>query len=292
LPRLNPRTDEEDQTESETPDSNPQAKSEPSSAALHKVAQPLFPARQSADFGKVTTAMRTCAGCPAFSLNLCSAVGKVREASGQCPDLLPLSSSTHAIPARRMISHPKEWSDFVTIICGGWAASSITLPDGRRQILSFLMPGDLVSATFLLEPMMGRSVEAITPVTCRKYKRSDFKALLFKYPPVLEKLSETWNEERAQADQLALDLGRRAANERIARLILNLMEKAEKRGMKRGPIVEFPLRQRHIADATGLTPVHVSKVIGVFQRDGLIEISGRSLIILNEAELRRVAEWH
>jgi CRP-like cAMP-binding protein len=238
------------------------------------------------------TAVRTCAVCPAFNLNLCSAVSRVREATGQYPDLLPLASSTHTIPARRMISHPKEWSDFVTIICGGWAASSITLPDGRRQILSFLMPGDLVSATFLLEPMLGRSVEAITPVTCRKYRRSDFKAILFKYPPVLEKLSETWNEERAQADQLALDLGRRAANERIARLILNLTEKADKRGMKRGSTIEFPLRQRHIADATGLTPVHVSKVLGHFQRDGLIEISARSLTISNEAELRRVAEWH
>ncbi len=227
-----------------------------------------------------------------FSLNLCSAVSKGREASGQYPDLLPLSSSTHTIPARRTISYPKETSDFVTIICSGWAASSIMLPDGRRQIFSFLMPGDLVSTAVLLEPMRGRSVEAITPVTCRKYPRGDFKAILFKYPTVLERLSETWNEERAQADQLALDLGRRAANERIARLILNLTKKADKRGMKRGPTMEFPLRQRHIADATGLTPVHVSKVIRMLQRDGLIKISGRSLTIANESELRRVADWH
>lgn len=234
----------------------------------------------------------TCAVCPMFRLNLCSAVCNPGKAGQLYPELPPLSSLTDTFPARRTISFPKETSDFVTIICGGWAASSITLQDGRRQILSFLMPGDLISTGALLQPMPGRSVEAITPVTCRKYRRNEFKTILFNYPPVLEKLSETWNEERAQSDQLVLDLGLRNANGRIARLILNLAEKAEKRGMKRGPTMEFPLRHRHVADATGLTPVHVSKVIGMFQREGLIKISGRSLTIAKETELRRFAEWY
>ena len=166
------------------------------------------------------------------------------------------------------------------------------MSDGRRQTLSFLMAGDLVSVTYLLEPMMGRSVEAITPVTCRKYRRNDLKAILFQHQAVLEKLSEIWNEERAQADQLALDLGRRTAEARIARLILRLADKAEKRGMKRGSTMEFPLRQWHIADATGLTPVHVSKVLSLFRHNDLVEISDRSLKILNNNELRRTAEWY
>ena len=51
----------------------------------------------------------------------------------------------------------------------------------------------------------------------------------------------------------------------------------------------FPLRQQHIADATGLTPVHVSRVIGKFRQAGLMEIKGRSLRILDIAELRRIA---
>ena len=90
---------------------------------------------------------------------------------------------------------------------------------------------------------------------------------------------------------MALDLGRRTASERIARQILNLAERLAKRGMMRGQTMEFPLRQRHIADATGLTPVHVSKVLGEFQRARLIEISSRSLTILNEPELRIAADW-
>jgi CRP-like cAMP-binding protein len=179
----------------------------------------------------------------------------------------------------------------VTVICDGWAASSVSLADGRRQILSLLLPGDFVSIASLWEPMSGYAVEAITDVTYRKFKRSELKTALLAHSEVIERLSKAWVEEKAQADQLALDLGRRTADERIARLLLNLVDRLRKRAMVHDEAIEFPLRQRHIADATGLTPVHVSKVLGEFQRAGMIEIGGRSLAIRNETALRFVADW-
>jgi|SRR6185369_13214130 len=253
---------------------------------VYPVAQPMLDrAVDKADDGM------SCLICPANDLTLCAghkpSDGKVDWAA----DTMELASSTQVIPARRTICHPKEWSDSIPVICKGWAASSITLLDGRRQILAFLLPGDLVSTASLLEPMSGRTVEAITDVTCRKFSRADLKAFIFQRPNLLDKLSKTWLDERTQADQLALDLGRRTADERIARLVLNVVDRLAKRGMAKGPTMEFPLRQRHIADATGLTPVHVSKVLGEFQRASLIEINRRTLTIVNETELRRVADW-
>jgi CRP/FNR family transcriptional regulator len=234
----------------------------------------------------------SCLACPAYEMNLCAAARKKAESEpGWHREAPVLVSTVHTIPARRMICHPKEWSEFVPIICDGWAAASVALPDGRQQILSFLLPGDFVSTASLLEAVPGRSVEAITEVTYRKFKRSDIKANLLAYSDLLERLAKIWNEERTQADQLALALGRRTADERIAQLILNLADKLAKRGMANGQTMEFPLRQRHIADATGLTPVHVSKVLGELQRAGLIEIGGRTFTIINATELRRVADW-
>jgi CRP-like cAMP-binding protein len=231
-----------------------------------------------------------CAICPAFGL-VCSGV-KGGEASGEGDEAhRQLSTTVHTVPARRLILHPKEWSDFVPVICSGWAMSSVALPDGRRQIISFLLPGDVVSAGSMLAPMSGHTVEAITEVTCRKFRREEIKELVFKRSDLLEKLFDLWNEAKTRADQLALDLGRRRADERIARLILRLAEKVAKRTSVRSQTFDFPLRQRHIADATGLTPVHVSKVLGELQRAGLVEISSRSLTILNGAELQRVADW-
>jgi len=251
---------------------------------------PVGPARHSAVVNAATACDVPCAICPVFGL-LCGGPND-GEAGSEDHHVHPqLSATVHTIPARRLILHPKEWSDFVPIICSGWAMSSVALPDGRRQIISFLLPGDMVSAGSLLAPMSGHTVEAVTEVTYRKFRRDEIKELVFKRSDLLEKLFGLWNEAKTRADQLALDLGRRRADERIARLVLRLADKVAKRTSVRSQTFDFPLRQRHIADATGLTPVHVSKILGELQRAGLLEISGRSLTILNAAELQRVADW-
>jgi CRP/FNR family transcriptional regulator, anaerobic regulatory protein len=120
------------------------------------------------------------------------------------------------------------------------------------------------------------------------------KGLLLQHPSLFEWLSRAWIEEKDRADQLIVDLGRRTADERIARLVLNPSDRLARRGMTKVDVtsaveMEFPLRQHHIADATGLTPVHVSKVLSEFRRSGLIRISDRSLTILDPAGFRRIA---
>jgi len=232
-----------------------------------------------------------CSGCLNSEVNLCAKVQEKIAGTRWLSGAAMLESSLQTVPPRRSIYHPKEWSEYIPVICQGWAASSITLPDGRRQILSFVLPGDMVSTAGFLEPMSGRTVEAVTEVTYRKFKRSELRAFLFAHADLMDLLSRMLVEERMEADQLALDLGRRPADERIARLILKLAKRLARRGMMDGRTMEFPLRQRHIADATGLTPVHVSKMMGELQRAELIEISDRSLTILNEPELHRIADW-
>ena len=85
--------------------------------------------------------------------------------------------------------------------------------------------------------------------------------------------------------------GATESSSRLSRKIGWSTTTAVKRGMVRGEPVEldFPLRQRHIADATGLTPVHVSKVLSEFRRSGLIRLSERSLTILDLTGFRRIA---
>jgi CRP-like cAMP-binding protein len=165
----------------------------------------------------------------------------------------------------------------------------MTLSDGSRQILAFLLPGDIVSAALLFGAAANCSIEAITEVQYRCYRRDEFRAALMSNPILLEKAGRLMADRELRAQQLAVDLGRRAADERIARLILGLQERLAERGMTQGPTMEFPLRQHHVADATGLTAVHVSKVLSEFRRRGLIEISDRALTILDPAGFQRIA---
>ena len=225
--------------------------------------------------------------CPAFELNLCQAARKAAADSQSAKPVL-LRSSENLVPARRLICRERDSLDFVPIICEGWAACAVTLADSRRQILSFVLPGEIVSTGLLFEPKAYWQIEAITDVKYCAFNRTDLKEILFKDLDLFAQFSKIRTEEQSRADQLIVDLGRRAAEERIARLILNLMDRLAMRGMAQGETMDFPLRQHHIADATGLTPVHVNKVLSEFRRGGLIKLSDRSLTILDPVGFRRV----
>jgi CRP/FNR family transcriptional regulator, anaerobic regulatory protein len=252
---------------------------------------PTSPQAISVDPIPCLSACAACGVCLAHELGLCTASMKnVASEMARNSDAAVCWSSLQTVPARHRISRPHERSELMSIICGGWAMSSVALPDGRRQILSFLLPGDVASFADLFGPVSNSLVEAITDVTCRIFRREEVKAVLFGRPDLIAKLARSLIEERRQADELAVDLGRRTAEERIARLILKLRERLVKRGLAHGSTFEFPLRQWQIADATGLTPVHVSRMLGEFQKASVIEIKERWLTILDLAELRRVAD--
>ena len=144
----------------------------------------------------------------------------------------------------------------------------------------------------MFEPVSQCSVKAITEVHYRTFKRIEFKAALLKHPVLFDEFSKIWIDEKVRADQLAVDLGRRMAHERISRLILNLMDRLERCDLARNKMMEFPLRQHHIADATGLITVHVNNVLSDFRHAGMIEINNRSLTIGDLMGLRRIVNMH
>lgn len=96
-------------------------------------------------------------------------------------------------------------------------------------------------------------------------------------------LTRTWISESRHLDKLILGLGRRTVEAQIAAHILDLAEWLAKRAMISSQILPFPLRQRHLADLTGSTPVHVCRALGEFCRVGLIELENRTLTIIDAA---------
>jgi CRP-like cAMP-binding protein len=230
-----------------------------------------------------------CVQCLALKYNLCEAVAWTVPSHVR-PIYISQSGST--VRSRRLFDKAQDFPDSVPIICSGWAASVAMLEDGRRQILSFLLPGDIISPSSLFAPKAGLKIEAVTQVRYRMYRREELKSHLFKRPELLEAILKAWVDEETRSDYLIVDLGRRPSDERVARLILNLRQRLLTKGLvqSKTTMFEFPLRQRHIADSAGITQVHVSKVISDFRRSGLIELEKRSLVIRDLHGLHQVAK--
>ena len=209
----------------------------------------------------------------AFSLQACS-----------------LQHERQLIRARHSIYRAGEILSGVPIIHSGWAARVKRLSDGRRQILSFILPGELISAAAAFADRLSFFVEAITDVRYGIYQRPELADIVARDPELVQALISGCVAEKADIEELATDLGRRRAEERIARLFLQLGNRLQALGQGSGSSFDMPLRQQHIADATGMTVIHVGRVLGALRNEGIIQLNGGVLTITDLAALKRLSE--
>lgn len=203
---------------------------------------------------------------------------------------LPVQGMPLPARPRHTIYRAHEALDGVPLIVDGWAARVIRFSDGRRQILSFVLPGDLISTSAVFAGSFGFFVEAITAVRYISYAREEFNGFLASDPELAGALLSACLAEKDEADRLAANLGRRRAEERIASLFLHLRDRLQVCGLVRDERFACPLRQKHIADATGLTPVHVNRVLGTLRQSGLVDLADGELTIADLPGLRQLAD--
>ena len=230
-----------------------------------------------------------CANCVMRGLGLCNVLIAMGWEQPYSADKAAIPQIKQTFAARRTIFGQNETLAGVPVICDGWATSILKLSNGRRQILSVLVPGELVTCRLLFERQMHLSIDAVTRGSYRTFDLAHLRAAMMMSPEIFDRLLSAYSTERNRADQLIADLGRRTATGRIARLMLDIWSRLQEAGKVKDGAIEFPLRQTHIADATGLTTVYVSKVINLFRNDNLVEYSGRSLKLLDIEKLRQIA---
>jgi CRP/FNR family transcriptional regulator len=181
--------------------------------------------------------------------------------------------------------------DRLFTVLEGWAIRHKSLPDGRRQILNILLPGDLIGLQGELMGSAQYDVEALTPMRLCVFRRDSFLALAQADPAL--SLDIAWLAALSErfSDDILLSVGRRTAEERVAMLLVHLHRRAASAGLAEAGIIVFPLTQVHIADALGLSTVHVNRVLQRLRRQGLIRLAEGRLSIGNLRALRRVAEY-
>lgn len=203
---------------------------------------------------------------------------------------LPLMQSFATARPREIIYRVNQPREHFCIICEGWAFRFHRLRDGRRHIVSFLIAGDVVSNYSIFAGGSEFSIQALTEVRFCKFDRGQIKSLLLQDPKLFEDWLERSVTTLTRIGRAAVALGRLDAQERIAWFVLQLYDRLNANGMVHGDTIEFPLRQSHIADATGLTTVHVCRVINAYRKQGIFAIDDGVLRILDLAALRRFSD--
>jgi CRP-like cAMP-binding protein len=184
-----------------------------------------------------------------------------------------------------------EAAEHVYTLLSGWAFRFKTLADGRRQIMSFLLPGDILGLQAELLDAAAHGVEAVTDVSLCAFARDTVWSVYRVHPSLAFDL--TWLAAHGErlVDDAMLSVGRRTAMESVAALFVNLFKRAESAGLRLGDSVPFPLTQTHVADALGLSAVHTNRTIQRLRRMGLVQIAEGRLSIGDLRSLRRVAQY-
>ncbi len=178
------------------------------------------------------------------------------------------------------------------ILLEGWAARVWHLPDGRRQILNFYLPGDVFGFSFGPPLAETTALTALTPVRisgCAALEaalRTDtslagVKAAIHAAARVMEHLL---------IDQV-VRLGRRTAYERMCHLLLELRSRLADIGRVQDGAFAMPLTQETLADATGLSIVHVNRTLQQLRRDGLIELRTGEARLLEPELMAAIADY-
>jgi len=226
-----------------------------------------------------------CVTCPNRRSGFCGTVLDPLEMKAEQPSKW---QRFFAVRAGGQIATRNQAASDVLVLCAGWAFHYFQLPDGRRQILQFLLPGDVLSPAAIFEKTCLFSAKALTEVMVSGFSRSEIRERWKTRPGVQSAVANCNIAEARDVAELAIALGQCSAEERIANLLLRLMPRIAARNVIRDQRYPFPLRQQHIADAVGLTPVHVSRVFGLLRERGVVSMSDGMLHVSDMLELERL----
>ena len=177
----------------------------------------------------------------------------------------------------------------VRLLLSGWAYRYKQLPNGRRQVVALLLPGDLCDHNGFVLSEMDHSIGALTPVTLVEIPPAAFETMMNAHPRVTRALHWESLVNAAVQREWMLNLGRRVAVERLTHVFCEVFYRLRAIGLTQGDSCEMPLTQTDLADVIGMTPVHVNRVLQTLRAQELVVLRGRRLTIPDLAALKQAA---
>jgi len=175
------------------------------------------------------------------------------------------------------------------VITRGMACRYRLLADGRRQILTFLIPGDFIDMHVLLLNSIDHFISTIGRTRLAAIDRDTVIDIVLRHPRIKAAFWWSARQEDAMLRERIVALGRRSARGRVAYLLCELVWRQRAAGMIKDNAIRLPLTQTDLADALGLTAVCVNRVLQSFRRDQLITLAQRRLILHDVERLQDIS---
>lgn len=195
------------------------------------------------------------------------------------------------LPSRHDIVQMGDRPSQSCLILAGWACRYMLLDQGKRQILSFHMPGDVPDLMSLHLGVMDHGLSTLGPATVAFIQHKNIRELNDQFPSLAAVLWRETLVDAATFREWMVSIGRRSALERIAHLFCELYLRQKALGLTRECYCSLPFTQTDLADAVGLTNVHVNRVIKDLRTRGLVSLRGGELAVHDWAALVRIAEF-
>jgi CRP-like cAMP-binding protein len=188
-----------------------------------------------------------------------------------------------------IIAAEQESSEMYTLF-SGWAFRYKELADGRRQILNFLLPGDLIGLQASMFNAAQHGIAALTEVQLCVLPRRKVWTIFETMPDLAFDITWLGAREEALVDQNLLAVGRMNARERVAALIIGLYKRCNALGLVKDGVFAFPLNQHHISDALGLSLAHTNKTLAYLRRIGMFTLEGGMMDLINPRAMQRMGQ--
>jgi CRP-like cAMP-binding protein len=175
------------------------------------------------------------------------------------------------------------------VVLEGWVCRYKILPSGMRQIMAFLMPGDACDLHIKLLAEMDHSIQSITTAMVATISRSEMQTMMVRHPNIARAMYSAQLVDEGIMRAWIVSMGRRSSTERVAHLICELYLRARNIGLTGEGEFALPLSQLVLADALGMTAVHINRVLKELRLAGAMALKRGSVTILDPGKLVQIA---
>lgn len=202
-----------------------------------------------------------------------------------------LQSRRRSVAALTEIVHEGQTDHRAWILQGGWANCYKLVPNGGRQIIGFPLPGDFMGLRSVLLRTSDHSFASLTDAVVSDVSRQRMIQVFQEFPRLATAILWATSRDEAMVVEHLVNIGRRSAIERLAHLFLELGQRLQMAGLVSTTEFACPLNQYVLADALGLTAVHVNRVLRQLRERGLITLKAQQVIIHNLDGLLELAGY-